>query len=135
MTDGTAQHRASVAPPLSNRGYDFFKQFVTVIFPGLITFYLAVAGSWDLSYTEPIVGTATALGVLLGLLLKSLSTKYAALEQEKKEEEARNFQYDGDIHFVKFEGQDANLLLSVSTQEQVESFANRDELTFKVRVG
>lgn len=106
-----------------------------MIFPGIITFYIAVAGYWDLQYTEPIVGTATAVSVLLGVILKSLSTQYAAVEEAKKVEAAKNFEYDGDVHFVKLEDQPAYLLLNVSSQEQVESFAEKDELTFKVRVG
>lgn len=117
---------------LSNQGYDNLKRFATVVFPAIITSYIAVAGYWHLHYTGQIVGTATAINVLLGVVLSSLSSKYAAVEAAKKGEAT---EYDGDIHFVKFEGQDAHLVLHVSNQEQVENFAGRQELTFKVVVG
>lgn len=136
MTDGQAQHRALPEHPLSNQGYDTFKRFVTVIYPGIITFYLALAQIWDLPYSAAIGGTLTAVGALLGILLKSFSDRYSEIEQAKQEEIAtKPVEYDGDIHFVKFKGEDAHLVLHVGTQEQVESFGTRDELTFKVRVG
>jgi len=135
MTDGTAQHRASIEPPLSNQGYDNLKKFVTVIFPAVITFYLGVAGYWDIPYTEPIVGTATGLSVLLGVVLKALSSQYSAIEEAKKAEAEAKVEYDGDIHFVKLGNDDATLFLNVGTQQEVENIGTKDVVTFKVHVG
>jgi hypothetical protein len=61
---------------LSNWGYDSLKFVALVLLPGLAAAYFSLAQIWDLPNAEQVVGTATVLDTLLGLLLKSSSSRY-----------------------------------------------------------
>ena len=60
----------------TNRGYDALKFVALVLLPGLSAAYFSLAQIWDLPNAEQVVGTATILDTLLGLLLTNSSTKY-----------------------------------------------------------
>lgn len=137
MTDG--QHRASTDIRLSNHVYDILKTWTTWVLPGLAALYSSLAFFWDFPHVEKIVGSIAAVNTFLGLAVQSLSKKYAVVEAEKAaEREAEKAAEEapiGDIHFVKFGDDPANLVLHMETQEQVESIADKKTVTFKVNVG
>jgi len=122
MSDG--KHQVSPEPVLSNRSYDILKDVVTLVLPGLATFYFALAGIWHLPYAEQIMGTFTALGILLGIFVKIASKRYANLPTE----------YDGELFAVKQGDNPTDLLLSLDSQEQAEQIREKGEVTFKVVV-
>lgn len=61
---------------MSNRLYDILKTVCTIILPALATFYASLSGIWGLPYTEQIVGTITAVDLLIGAVIGISSANY-----------------------------------------------------------
>ena len=61
---------------MKNKTYDTLKYIAQIVLPALATFYFALSDIWGLPYGEQIVGTITALDLLLGALLKVSTEKY-----------------------------------------------------------
>ena len=68
---------------MSNKTYDVLKYIAQIVLPALATFYFAIAQIWGLPYAEEIVGTISAVDVLLGALL-GLSSRAYFKEQEER---------------------------------------------------
>lgn len=118
------RHQVSQGPLLSNRSYDILKFVVSVLLPGLATFYLGLDQLWNLPYEIQISGTITAASMLLGLFLRSTSKNYADQPVE----------YDGEIFAIKNGTDPTDLLLGVDSQEQAEQIRHKDQVVFKVTV-
>jgi len=56
--------------------YDKLKWVAQYLLPALGTFYFALCGLWGFPNGEQIVGTITAVDILLGVLLGMSSAKY-----------------------------------------------------------
>ena len=61
---------------MSNKVYDVLKYIAQVVLPALATFYVAIAGLWDLPYSEAVSGTIMAVDALLGACLMISSKNY-----------------------------------------------------------
>ena len=61
---------------MTNKVYDVLKYIAQIVLPALATFYMAIAGLWDLPYSEAISGTIMAFDALLGACLMISSAKY-----------------------------------------------------------
>ena len=61
---------------LSNKVYDVLKYVAQIILPALATFYVAIAGLWNLPYPKEISGTIMAVDTLLGACLMLSSANY-----------------------------------------------------------
>lgn len=61
---------------MSNKVYDTLKYIAQVVLPALATFYVAIAGLWDLPYSEAVSGTIMAVDALLGACLMISSNNY-----------------------------------------------------------
>ena len=61
---------------LPDKVYDVLKWIVTLVLPGLGTFYFALANIWGLPFGEEVTGTITALVTFLGAILMISSTNY-----------------------------------------------------------
>jgi Putative phage holin Dp-1 len=61
---------------LSNRTYNALKFVALVLLPGFSAAYFSLAQIWGLPNAEQVIGTATTLDTLLGLLLKASTTAY-----------------------------------------------------------
>lgn len=118
------KHQVSQEPLLSNRNYDILKFVVSILLPGLATFYLGLDQLWNLPYEIQISGTITAASMLLGLLLRTTSRKYADQPVE----------YDGELFAVKNGSEPTDLLLSLDSEEQAEQIRQKGAVTFKVIV-
>lgn len=55
--------------------YDFLNNIFIFVFPALGVFYASIAALWNLGYVEQIVGTLSALTILLKVILL-VSRKY-----------------------------------------------------------
>lgn len=66
---------------LTNRWYDRLKFIAQVLLPGLAALYFGLDQIWGLPKAVEIVGTITVVDTFLGLLLKNLTSKYYANEQ------------------------------------------------------
>lgn len=61
---------------LNNTAYDVAKDAVTLWLPALATFYVLLAGLWDLPKPNEITGTLTGLATFLGVVLKVSTSSY-----------------------------------------------------------
>ena len=61
---------------MSNKVYDVLKYVAQIILPALATFYVAIAGFWNLPYPKEISGTIMAIDTLLGACLMISSNNY-----------------------------------------------------------
>ena len=61
---------------MSNKIYDILKYIAQIVLPALATFYFALSQIWGLPYGEEIVGTISAIDVLLGALLGISTMQY-----------------------------------------------------------
>lgn len=61
---------------LSNRTYEFLKNFVQVYLPAFSALYFGLAAVWGLPYSEEIVGTCAVIAVFLGSCLRISSKQY-----------------------------------------------------------
>ena len=61
---------------MSNKVYDALKWIAMYLLPALGTLYFALAGIWGLPYGEQIVGTITAVGTFLGMILGVSASQY-----------------------------------------------------------
>jgi hypothetical protein len=53
----------------SDSTYEMLRLLVTVLLPGLATFYTGLASVWGFGYVAQVVGTIAAVTTLLGLVL------------------------------------------------------------------
>lgn len=60
----------------SNKIYDILKYIAQIVLPAIATFYFALSQIWGLPYGEEIVGTISAIDVLLGALLGISTIQY-----------------------------------------------------------
>ena len=83
---------------LENKTYDILKFIAQIVLPALGTFYFAIASIWGLPYAEQIVGTISAVDVLLGALL-GISTSMYNKEKEETDKifKAQNGLVDAEI--------------------------------------
>lgn len=63
-------------PLFSNKVYDKLKFVALILLPALAAAYFSLAGVWGLPNADKVVGTATVVDTLLGVLLGLSSTKY-----------------------------------------------------------
>ncbi len=73
-----AEHAVRNSGPiqLNDATYDVIRRFVEIVIPGLGAFYAAVALIWGFGFIAEVTGTAAALTVLGGLLLKFARSGY-----------------------------------------------------------
>lgn len=105
---------------LSDKTYDVLSGLVKYVFPGLATFYLALATLWVLPFGEQVAGTIMAVTTLLGVILGISKKAYLKTPTT----------YDGDI-LVDIQEEDSDLLtLALSTP--VDDIKHLNRVTFKV---
>lgn len=61
---------------LNNNAYDTLKWLVQIVFPAIGTCYAALAVLWGFSYAEQVVGSISAICVLLGACLHISNSNY-----------------------------------------------------------
>lgn len=61
---------------LSNKVYDILKWIAQYLLPALGTLYFALASTWNLPYSEQVVGTVTAVDAFLGVILGISTSQY-----------------------------------------------------------
>lgn len=92
MADHAATNSGLVQ--LSDKQYDTLRRFVQIVIPGLGAFYAALALLWHWGFIAEVTGTATALTVLGGVILKFARDGYEpSLVQPGTDAQS----YDGEI--------------------------------------
>ena len=72
-----AEERSS-AFMLSDGWYNFLKRLVQIIIPAFGTFYVTMAGIWDLPHADKVAGTCLAISLFLGVCLGISNAQYNA---------------------------------------------------------
>lgn len=67
---------------LSNKVYTFLKWFTIIFLPAIATLYFALSNIWGFPYAEQVVGTISAIGTFLGILLGISTSNYNKKTQE-----------------------------------------------------
>lgn len=61
---------------ISNEAYDTWKRVAQYYLPAIATFYITVAGLWNLPYPKEIAGSIMAIDTLLGVFLGISTAQY-----------------------------------------------------------
>lgn len=122
MADGRYEATNSGRVQLTDKQYDFLRGLVELVVPGLGGLYAAIAILWGWGYGTEVVGTATALTVFGGILLKFARKGY---EQTIVPEGG----YDGQVVEDVING-DPVLRVDL-TQEAKENLFNKSQIVIK----
>lgn len=71
---------------MTNKTYDILKFITTILLPSLATFYFTISQIWNLPLGEEIVGTISAITVMLGAIINISSKNYHQLEEDLPDE-------------------------------------------------
>lgn len=104
---------------LSPKAYEFFKNLVQLILPGLGTLYFSIAKIWELGYGEQVVATLAAIATFLGIVLKISSNTYDKLEMG----------FDGDM--IVTEDEDGGQTMRLDLKTDADVLALKDKISFK----
>lgn len=61
---------------LPDKLYDILKWCVCILLPAIGTFYVAMAGTWQLPYADEVSKTTQAVALFLGALIGVSSVQY-----------------------------------------------------------
>lgn len=61
---------------MSNKVYDVMKWIAIIFLPATGALYFTLSGIWGFPYGEEIVGTISAIGTFLGIILGISTVKY-----------------------------------------------------------
>lgn len=103
---------------LGNKTYDKFRHAIQYWIPALGTFYAGLATIWGLPYGVEVVGTLTALGTLLGVIMGISRSTYDKTDAA----------FDGAL--VVDETANKSLL---DLQTPIEQMAQQKQIVFKVK--
>lgn len=73
---------------LPNKIYDVLKYITTIVLPAIGAFYFALSDIWGLPYALQVVGTLSAVTVLLGALLGISAAQYSKTHESVEKVEA-----------------------------------------------
>ena len=107
-------------PLLNDRAYEGVKQIVQLGLPAAGTLYFALAGIWDWSNAEQVIGTIAALNVFLGVLLTISSREYKASDER----------FDGTMDVI--EQANGKMTFSLNLNGDPEELLGLNEVIFKV---
>ena len=62
---------------MNNKVYDVLKFIAQIVLPAIATFYLTLAGIWNLPFGEQVSATVMAIDTLLGAILMISSNTYS----------------------------------------------------------
>ena len=106
--------------PMKDSTYDRLKHLVQYVLPGLGTFYFTIAQIWNLPYGEQVVGTLSALAILIGVIIGV----------SKKSYDNQPMPLDGTVNiFTSTEGQH---LMQVETNIPVEELKGKKAVIMDV---
>jgi hypothetical protein len=125
-----AEHAAtnSGLVQLSDAQYDTLRRFVQIIIPGLGTLYAAFALLWHWGYIAEVTGSATALAVFGGVVLKFARDGYVpANEQPGTDAQS----YDGEVALSGVAEDGTPIAQIQLTEDAQRNFLTKPVLTIK----
>lgn len=67
---------------MKNSTYDTIKMIALIVIPAIAGFYGVIGSLWKLEYTNEIVSTINAFGILIGAIVQKASADYSTLNKE-----------------------------------------------------
>src|SRR4030095_3179411 len=110
---------------LSNQAYNILQQIALLGLPGFGTFYFAMASIWGWDHGEQVVGSCTAVGIFIGVILKMSQIAYNNTNNP-------NGGFDGDALIGITDPDRPNTFLA-ALNKHPEQFMNQDEIRLKVK--
>ena len=104
---------------LHDKVYDIMKWVVIIALPAFSTFYAALANIWGFPEADKVVGTITALTLLLGLLLGVSTLSYNKSDAK----------YDGSLNVEQTEDK---LVYTLDVGDALENLASKKSISLKV---
>lgn len=104
---------------LSNKAYDFLKNVVLVVLPGLASLYAGLAELWKLPNVTGVVASITLVTTFLGLILKVSTRKYNNTENAP----------DGDLFVSEVDGEK---YLSLGANRSIDEISTKETVMLKV---
>lgn len=71
---------------MTNKEYDFLKDFALCWFPAFMAFVGVVMVAWEIPYTDQVLATMAGFNTFMGAVVKYYKARYDK-EQEEKEDE------------------------------------------------
>lgn len=105
---------------ISNKLYDCLKSVALVILPGIGALYFTLSSIWGLPAAEEVLGTVTALGTFIGVLLRASTKSYDNSENR----------HDGTIDVLPTD--EGGIRYSLNLKDDPELIANADAVSFKI---
>lgn len=87
-TKEVAEKQGLKLPFISDSTYEFFRNNVELVLPGLAVLYVTVAGVWGLPFGDQVSQTINALALFLGILIKVNRARVDKIVTAVKKEEA-----------------------------------------------
>lgn len=87
-TQEVVEKKGLKLPFISDSTYEFFRNNVELVLPGLAVLYVTVAGVWGLPFGDQVSQTINALALFLGILIKVNRARVEKIVTAVKQEEA-----------------------------------------------
>jgi Putative phage holin Dp-1 len=127
MADHAATNSGLVQ--LSDGQYDLLRRLVQIVIPGLGTLYAAFALLWHWGYIAEVTGSATALSVFGGLLLKAARSGY--VPESDQTVTAAVGSYDGQVAIAGVDPDGVPIAQIQLTDDAQRNFLTKPVLTIK----
>ena len=127
MAEHAAQNAGLVQ--LSDGQYDTLRRFVQIIIPGLGALYAALALLWHWGFIAEVTGTATALTVFGGVVLKFARDGYVPANEQPGTDAPTS--YDGQVAQSGVSADGDPIIQIQLTDEAQRNFLTKPVLTIK----
>lgn len=126
-----AEHAAtnSGLVQLSDGQYDTLRRFVQLVIPGLGALYAALALLWHWGFIAEVTGTATALTVFGGVILKFARDGYVPANEQSGTNAPQS--YDGQVAISGVDPEGVPIAQIQLTDDAQRNFLTKPVLTIK----
>ena len=130
-TKEVAEKQGLKLPFISDSTYEFFRNNVELVLPGLAVFYVTIAGIWNLPFGDQTSQTINALALFLGILIKVNRGRVQKIVTAIKQEEAVVAAEKNVGAIVVHNGPDEGLA-TLALDVPMEDVKRKDEITLRV---
>ena len=130
-TKEVAEKQGLKLPFISDSTYEFFRNNVELVLPGLAVLYVTIAGVWDLPFGDQVSQTINAIALFLGILIKVNRARVDKIVTAIKKEDAQTALDSHVGAIVVHNGPDEGLATLALDVPMAEVKA-KDEITLRV---
>lgn len=130
-TQEVVEKKGLKLPFISDSTYEFFRNNVELVLPGLAVLYVTVAGVWGLPFGDQVSQTINAIALFLGILIKVNRARVEKIVTAVKQEEAVVAAEKQVGAIVVHNGPDEGLA-TLALDVPMEDVKRKDEITLRV---